>query len=521
MSGISKDLSNPIRQFQQLARSAVDANELDQAIRKEDSGECVRGDRSFKEWFISWFPKLSQWCGVSLSSVEKKDNIAASNEFISALSHCLGEDKAGAVLKTHMGELGRGLPLTARKVADILLEADLDKEAAQCNANNRKSFYSWYTEQTGDKPKQGTPGRETLRALITGYPEAYERELTNEDFSLLFVQLVLDRELGVLNQLRSGAGMLFSSDSFDELDQAIDDLKQDEADLLKALSHLEELNESIKEDVKGGVSLTTRVGDAITQVKARLAQTQADLYPKQENTIILEKQALPKTMRESLAEQYMEDALKWHEESSYLNREGESTKDPEAMLIRNQGFGNDIGRCKIKLSGEDIPVKKEKADVVQLFLKAFQEKYGEDRGKRYLMQLSNTLGQALFAGVLTGNMSGEGVTGDMLSAVPGTDAKYAAVVSYDIELKDDGVHVIAKYSKPVDFIMQNPMGADRLSVAADRDQSYTEIGLDFVFNPEEMDDNLFSLNESGCYYGHKVVPKTHDQVRTELDVDNA
>lgn len=309
MSGISKDSSNPIRQFQQLARKAIDADKLDQAIRKEGEDNCVTGDRSFKEWFISWFPKLSQWCGVSLSRDEKTDNIAASNEFISAISHCLGEDKAGAVLKNHMGELGKGLPLTARKVADILLEANLDKVAAQRNADNRKAFYAWYAEQTGNKPKEGTSERETLRALITGYSEAYSRELTAGDFE----QLMLRPGLGVLNQLRSGAGMVFSSDFAEELDQAIDDLRKDEADLLQALEHLEKLNK----DVKEGATFKVQVEDVITQVKARLAQTQADLYPKPENAIVLEKQTLPEAMRESLAEQYMEDALKWHEDSSY------------------------------------------------------------------------------------------------------------------------------------------------------------------------------------------------------------
>lgn len=473
MSGISKDSSNPIRQFQQLAHNAVDANKLDQAIRKEGDDKCVTGDRSFKEWFISWFPKLPQWCRVSLSKEGKKGNMAASNEFISALSHCLGEDKAGAVLKNHMGDLRKGLPLTARKVGEILLEANLDKDAAKRNAGNRKAFYAWYAEQTGDNPKQGTPERETLRALITGYSEAYSRKLTAGDFE----QLMLRPGLGVLNQLRSGAGMVFSSDFAEELDQAIDDLRKDEGDLLQALAHLEKLNK----DVKEGATFKVQVEDVITQVKARLAQTQADLYPKPENAIVLEKQTLPEAMRESLAEQYMEDALKWHEDSSYFNDKGEFTKDPETMLICNQDFGNDIGRCGIKLNGESISVEKEKAEVVQLFLKAFQEKYGEDRGKRYLMQLSNTLGQALFAGVLTENMSGEGVTGDMLSAVPGSDARYAAVVSYDIDIKDDGVHVIAKYRKPVDSIMKDPMEADRLMVIADRDQSYTEIALDLVF----------------------------------------
>ena len=517
MSGIPKDSSNPIRQFQQLARSAIDAGELDQAIRKEDGGTCVTGNHSFKEWFVSWFPNASKFLGVSLDRSVKEANIAASQEFADALSHCLGEGKARTVLKDHMGDMGRGLPLTARKVADILLEANLDKDAAKHNAKNRKAFYTWYADQTGNNPKQGASERDALRALITGYPEAYKRELTTEDF----MQLMLRPGLEVLNQLRSGAGMVFSSDSASELDQAIEDLKQDEMDLLKALAYLEKLNKDVKADSPGNADFKTRVEGAIVQVKDRLTQTQTDLYPKQQNAIVLEKKAFPEAMRESLAEQYMEDALKWHEASSYLNYEGESTKDPEAMLIRNQGFGNDIGRCKIKLNGGDISAKTKKAEVVQSFLKAFQKKYGEDKGKRYLMQLSNTLGQALFAGVLTRNMTGEGVTGDMLSAVPGDDSLYAAVVSYDIELKDDGVHVIAKYRKPVDSIMKDPAEANRLAIIADRDQSYTEIGLDLVFNPEEADDNLFSLNESGCYYGHKVVPKTHDQVRTELTANDA
>ena len=483
------------------------------AIGKDGDAACVRGDRTFKERFISWFPRLSQWIGVSLSGEEKQANIAASNEFISALTHCLGEDRATAALSDVMLDLSRGLPLTARKVADILLKEDveLDRYAAKRNAKNRTAFYQWYSEHVGECPKKRTPERAALRALVTGCPEAYQRTLTENDF----VQLALNQAEDALGQVRSAAGMVFTAEDAEELDQAIEDLQQDEALLAESLKRLVYLK-SIAD--KSDTDLHGRIDGMMTQVSAQLAQTRADLYPEQLGTLVVEKQAFPEGMRTSLAKQYTEDAKKEHtDSSSYWDASGIITTEPGDMLIRKQGLGNDFGRCDIKLNGEAIPKDTENNVVIGKLLNAFQDKYGKEKGALYLKQLSNTLGQALFAGVLTRNMLGEGVTTDNVSAVPGNDPKYAAQVSYAIELKEDGVHVSATYRKSADSIMQNPMNADCLSVAADPDESYTEVTLDLLFNPEDVDGKLFTVNEVGSSYEHKIVPKTHDQVRESFE----
>ncbi|GAB4283566.1 MAG TPA: hypothetical protein DIU37_00645 [Opitutae bacterium] len=490
--------SGSISEFRKIAREALQSGD-NSAIRKPaNSDVCIPGKRSFKERLIEWFPNASRLLGISLSHDEKTANISASNEFISALSDRVGEEKATQALGETYTHLSKGLPLTARHVAYVLDAANLGKKGVEQNIKNQTSFQSWY-QNTFDS----TIGKTHLRQLWTHIDsDAHSRDLTTEDFARLIMRTISED----LNKLQAMPGSIFNASDEEEYADSLKALKHDEAILTKSMQKLPKLVAAIQEDNSIADDLKIQAEEQLKQVKAKYTQVIADLHPREEDIVALDNVSFSKELIEGLTLDYAEDALSEHPRDTYLDQQGETTTNKDQMLIRAKGFGNDIGRCAITLNGQNISNQKDKGTIISTLLESFTEKYGAEKGPDYLKKLSNTLGQALFAGVLTRNIpGGTGPTEAMI--LVSRQNKDRATVAYDITLEDNGIRITAHYEDKVQAIITNPGTQESITVTANPSQSYVTINMDLRFLPEA--ENAFIIDESGCNYSHTVVPLTH------------